>query len=311
MTEYDMESEESEYSDSDAELQDALASGKLKPGLNQIIEKTTREYVNNVGEMKRKINEIKLKLPWIETLDCINKQAPLAPELAAQMHEQEARRANQLKNNAKLPQFSPTEDPVLNDFKREMMFHRQAQSAVLEAIPRLKQMGIATKRPDDYFAEMAKTDDHMQKVRQALMKRQVETQQKERVRQLRIQRKEGKAIQTQVRVERQKEKKEILDQVKKARKGMSDNLDFLEDGKKGSGKQPMRSKRAMEKLKMKNKKFGFGGRKKGSKMNTKDSAADISEYRRPGKGNNKKGGKAASIRPGKNRRQKMKSKGRK
>lgn len=181
--------------------------------------------------MKRKINEIKLKLPWIETLDCINKQAPLAPELAAQMHEQEARRANQLKNNAKLPQFSPTEDPVLNDFKREMMFHRQAQSAVLEAIPRLKQMGIATKRPDDYFAEMAKTDDHMQKVRQALMKRQVETQQKERVRQLRIQRKEGKAIQTQVRVERQKEKKEILDQVKKARKGMSDNLDFLEDGK--------------------------------------------------------------------------------
>lgn len=73
----------------------------------------------------------------------------------------------------------------------------------------------------------------------------------------------------------------------------------------------MRSKKAMEKLKMKNKKFGFGGRKKGSKMNTKESAADISEYRRPGKGNNKKGGKAASIRPGKNRRQKMKSKGRK
>lgn len=42
--------------------------------------------------------------------------------------------------------------------------YRQAQATVLEALPLLNKHGIATKRPDDYFAEMAKSDQHMQKV---------------------------------------------------------------------------------------------------------------------------------------------------
>lgn len=46
-----------------------------------------------------------------------------------------------------------------------MNFHRQAQAAVLEGIPRLHNLGVKTKRPDDYFAQMAKSDEHMQKVR--------------------------------------------------------------------------------------------------------------------------------------------------
>lgn len=61
---------------------------------------------------------MKLNLPWIERLDCINKQAPLAPELAAKVVIQEDKRENQLKNNKKLPQYAPAEDPILNDFKR-------------------------------------------------------------------------------------------------------------------------------------------------------------------------------------------------
>lgn len=42
--------------------------------------------------------------------------------------------------------------------------YRQAQATVLAALPLLNKHSIATKRPDDYFAEMAKTDQHMQKV---------------------------------------------------------------------------------------------------------------------------------------------------
>lgn len=34
-----------------------------------------------------------------------------------------------------------------------------------EALPKLSKLGIPTKRPDDYFAEMVKTDDHMQRVK--------------------------------------------------------------------------------------------------------------------------------------------------
>lgn len=77
-------------------------------------------------------------------------------------------------------------------------------------------------------------------------------------------------------------------------------------GKKG--KPPMNSKRAANKLKFKNKKFGFGGKKKGLKRNTKDSAADISEYGAP-KGGFKNKGKNANMRPGKSKRQKSKARG--
>ena len=53
--------------------------------------------------------------------------------------------------------MSLDEDVVHNDFKREMMFYRQAQAAVLEAIPRLHSLNVKTRRPDDYFAQMVKT----------------------------------------------------------------------------------------------------------------------------------------------------------
>lgn len=54
---------------------------------------------------------------------------------------------------------------ALDDFKREMLFHRQAQAALLEGVARLTALGIATQRPEDYFAEMAKSDTHMHKVK--------------------------------------------------------------------------------------------------------------------------------------------------
>lgn len=53
---------------------------------------------------------------------------------------------------------------VHNDFKRELLFISQAQAAVLEVLPKLKSAGVYTKRPEDYFAEMAKKDNHMKKV---------------------------------------------------------------------------------------------------------------------------------------------------
>lgn len=42
--------------------------------------------------------------------------------------------------------------------------YRQAQATVLAALPKLHKLQIPTKRPEDYFAEMAKSDQHMQKV---------------------------------------------------------------------------------------------------------------------------------------------------
>jgi len=295
---------ESELSDSsNEELQEAFAAKKIKPGLN-IEQKLVKKWVNNPEGLKNKLEEIKLELPWIERLDCVNVEAALAPELAAQMLAHEQKRQNELKNNKKLQQFKPSDDPVLNDFKREMAFYRQAQAAVLDAIPKLKAFGLPTKRPEDYFAEMAKTDDHMQKIREHLMQKQQQQQRSERVKQLRQQRKEGKMLQIQTKLKRQQEKKEMLDQVKKYRKGATKDLDFL-DPKKSKAI----SRKSLEKRKQKNKKFGFGGKKKGMKTNTKESAADISEYRRQPSKNNNKGKGNMKNRPGKNRR--IKSRGRK
>lgn len=249
--------------------------------------------------MNEKLEEIRSKLPWIERLVLINAPAPLAPELAAQLHEQEERRANQLKGNKKLTQFKPADDPVLNDFKRETMFHRQAQNAVIEGIARLKSLGVSTKRPIDYYAEMAKSDSHMQKVKENLLKKKNEAQRSEKIRQLRQQKKVAKQMQVEATLKKHAEKRKLLEEVKKYRKGARKDLDFL-DNKKG-----IHSKRAMEKKKKKDVKFGFGGKKRGIKRNTKDSSADVSDYKKPKIGN-KKGG--AKLRPGKNRRVQIKAK---
>ena len=42
--------------------------------------------------------------------------------------------------------------------------YKQAQEAAVEALQKLQSENVVTKRPDDYFAEMVKSDAHMQKV---------------------------------------------------------------------------------------------------------------------------------------------------
>ncbi|CAL7942032.1 unnamed protein product [Xylocopa violacea] len=299
---------ESEYHSSDEELQEAYAKGLLKPGLNVVIEENKKTHKNCVNLMKKKLEEIKLNLPWIERLDTVNAPAPLAPELALQMQEQEVRRAKQLKGNKKLPQYDPSEDPVLNDFRRETMFHRQAQSAVMDSIARLKKLGVPTIRPDDYFAEMAKSDAHMQKVRENLMRKQTVAQRSEKIRQLRQQKKVGKQMQIEATLKKHAEKRKMLEEVKKYRKGARRDLDFLDDKKKPQNKTV--DPKVAAKRKMRDAKYGFGGKKRGNKKNTRASSADVSEYKRPakpGKDLKKKGGNAKQ-RIGKSRRIQMKAK---
>ena len=132
------------------------------------------------------------------------------------------------------------DDPVHNDFKREMLFYRQAQATVIESFARLKNMGVPTKRPDDYFAQMMKTDDHMQKIRTKLAEKQDEEDRVSKIRKLRELKKFGKKVQVEVQQKRQKEKKDMLEQVKKFRKGKADKIDFL-DEIESNGKKPHQS----------------------------------------------------------------------
>lgn len=246
-----------------------------------------------------------MKLPWIERLDIVNDLAPLAPEQDLQMKKYAQKRASLFAGNAKIKSFASDEDPVLNDFRREMTFHRQAQAAVVEGIKRLQSLKIPTKRPDDYFAEMAKTDEHMQKIRENLTAKQQGQAKSERLKQIRDQRKMGKLIQRQARVQKETDKREMLDKLKKFRKGKLKNLDFLEDNRKTGGNKAA----AAGKRNARDKKFGFGGKKRGLKRNTKDSSMDTggSKPFNASRGGNKN--KKPVKRLGKNNRVKAKARG--
>ncbi|XP_063620944.1 probable rRNA-processing protein EBP2 homolog [Cydia splendana] len=276
MGDFVLNNSESEV-DSDDELQEAFAKGLLKPGLNEVIEKKGKKHVNNIADLKLKLKEFQLKLPWIETLDLVTAVAPMAPDVALQMQETAQRRKNIKENTKGTHMYDPSQDPVLNEFKRENLIHRQAQAAVVEGLKKLKELNIPTRRPEDYFAEMAKTDEHMQKVRKNLLAKQAAQARTEKVRQLRDQKKIAKRVQIDARLKQASEKREMLEQLKRVRKGKSTDLDFLDDNKgKNKGKGPQN--KISKKRAMKDKKFGFGGKKKGSKLNTRESSSNMDGF---------------------------------
>ncbi|XP_017275885.1 probable rRNA-processing protein EBP2 [Kryptolebias marmoratus] len=290
----DSEEENSELSD--GELQEAFNKGLLKPGMNVLVEKN-KKFVNNVEGLKQCLRDLHKDLPWVERLDITN--PPVEDK----------------------GQVSAVTNKDLNaddDFQREMFFYRQAQATVLEALPLLNKFNITTKRPDDYFAEMAKSDQHMQKIRKKLIAKQLNLEKSEKAKKLREQRKFGKKVQIEVIQKRQKEKKAMISAVKKYQKGMTDKLDFLEGDQKTEKDSLAASKKAQNKKgpnakrKYKDKRFGFGGKKSGKKWNTRESYNDVSSFRakvahaKGGKaGQRGKGGKQ-NKRPGKSVRRKMK-----
>lgn len=88
------------------------------------------------------------KLPWAETFDIIPK-TPLP-----------------FGDNGD-PESNPLD--VHDDLKREVAFYNMALEAVHCARKECKKAKITFSRPDDFFAEMIKTDDHMAKVKDRLI----------------------------------------------------------------------------------------------------------------------------------------------
>ncbi|KAG8437073.1 hypothetical protein GDO86_007956 [Hymenochirus boettgeri] len=298
-TESDSDFEPSDLTDK--ELQEAFAQGKLKPGLNVALE-GKKKLANDMTGLRQSLKDLKNELPWVERLDVTTEPV-----------------GNSAGQNGGQTSLDTSDINAEDDFQREMCFYRQAQAAVLFALPHFHRLNVSTKRPDDYFAEMAKTDQHMQKIRRKLQFKQAAMEKSEKAKQLRELRKYGKKVQTEVIQRRQKEKSAMMTQIKRYQKGLSDKLDFLEGDqpqKKTDGSAAQVKKGPNAKRRYKNQKFGFGGKKKGLKRNTKESCNDIADFRQSkshGKGPHrpgKKGGKNANKRPGKRTRQKIKSKAR-
>ena len=120
---------------------------------------------------------------------------------------------------------------VDNDFKREGLFLKQAEAAVDFALSKLKQHQIMAKRAEDYFAEMAKSDAHIKKVREALLSKHAGVEKREKVRKLCELKKMGKQIQE----EAEKKKLQNMKEIKKFTKsGDKKNLNIaVKDSRPG------------------------------------------------------------------------------
>lgn len=86
---------------------------------------------------------------------------------------------------------------------------------MLDALDRLKKLGVPTKRPEDYFAQMAKSDAHMTKVKQKFLVKKKQIERSQKVKQIREMKKLGKKVQTEVMLQRAKEKRELMEKIKR------------------------------------------------------------------------------------------------
>ena len=174
---------------------------------------------------------------------------------------------------------------IEDDTQRELAFYKASLEATSIAKKKLLQQKIAFHRPLDYFAEMLKTDDHMEKLKQRLIQEESEKLARQEARRQRNLKKFGKQVQIQTLQKRQQEKKDTLDKIKSLKKKRGANeisggsefdiaVEDAIDGKTTSKDNNKRQK-INHKRDGKNKKFGQGGMKRYKRKNDAQSSSGI------------------------------------
>ncbi|KAL0079843.1 putative rRNA-processing protein ebp2 [Phycomyces blakesleeanus] len=232
-----------------------------------VVVKEQRPLYNDEAALTRLANDLKLKdLPWIETMVVTSSE----PTVVADVEDEMA---------------------------RELSFYQQALEAANIARDLVNQAGDAFTRPDDYFAEMLKSDEHMAKVRQRLLDETARLKASADAKRQRNLKKFGKKVQVEKQLERQKQKTDMLDKIKllkrKRKDGAGGDLtldnDFdialenttdkkrakTDSSQKGSKKDaPQKgAKRAH-----KDTKYGMGGKKRHAKSNTAESSGALGGF---------------------------------
>ncbi|KAJ3164549.1 rRNA-processing protein and EBNA1-binding protein ebp2 [Geranomyces variabilis] len=226
---------------------------------NDLVEKI---YANNTTALLSRLEDIRIdqpgfKVPWIETM-AVTSPAPL--------------------------DLAPAD--VQDDLKRELAFYKQALHAAEEGRKRVRAAKVPFSRPDDFFAEMVKSDEHMARVRQRLLDEAASIQASEKARKQRDLKKFGKKVQQEKLAERVKTKKSEIEKVKVARKKHASSDNSREDADDEFGIElesstPSRSGGGggvNQKRKRRDEKFGFGGSKRHKKTNDKASVDDMAGF---------------------------------
>lgn len=279
--EEDEEAEEAEEAEEEGDVEDDAENAIAYEDLPDDVElseqakasRVQRIKVNNESALKRIYEDIRLdapssssssKLPWIETM-----RVTYPTSISAEVTD------------------------VENDLERELAFYKQALHAAVEGRKLVEASGTAFSRPCDYFAEMVKTDEHMERIRQKLLDESAAIKASEAAKKQRELKKFGKKVQVEKLQERIRNKKEMNERVNGLKRklgggvGDDDGEEFdvrLEEaiGERASKKQAngKGGRESTNKAKMprsaRDAKYGFGGKKKYSKSNTAESTNDFS-----------------------------------
>ncbi|KAL8284213.1 hypothetical protein RQP46_004962 [Phenoliferia psychrophenolica] len=188
-----------------------------------------------------------------------------------------------------------------NDLERELEFYKQSLWAAGHAESLFEAASLPFTRPNDYFAEMLKTDAHMTLIRQKLLDESAGIKASEDARKLRDAKKFGKKVQVERLKEREKDKKDVgkrLESLKKKRKngdgGFASTEDFdiaLEDAIAGG---PAKKRKVVE-----SERGGRGGARgaRGISRRGRDSKfGNPTTSRRPKENNDKLDGDGSSGR---------------
>lgn len=276
--------DEDEEEDEDAEPieMDAVPSG-AQLSEQELASRHHRIRINHTDALERVYEDFRLdapsmhgKMPWIETMS-LTYDKVLADEVP----------------------------DVQNDLDRELAFYRQALAAAVQGRQRVLEAGVPFSRPSDYFAEMLKTDEHMERVRQRLLDESASIKASEDAKRQRELKKYGKKIQTEKLLERQRSKKEMEDKVNALKRKRSsgfelddDEFDVQLEEVIGERKAEARKPRGKMSRQSRDAKYGFGGKKRHQKSNTAESTdAWGGARRKPGPARGKK-----AQRPGKSKR---------
>ncbi|KPI85173.1 hypothetical protein ABL78_5761 [Leptomonas seymouri] len=132
-----------------------------------------------------------------------------------------------------------------DDPKREEAFIQQTLLSVTRGIALLEEANVPWKRPDDYYAEMYKSDVHMNDVRQAMEASKARIEAQAHRRSMKEQKKYGKEVQAEVLRQRAKYKRDMQDSLsdwRKKRRGNEDSLRGIVDEEEDGGRGARRAK---------------------------------------------------------------------
>lgn len=118
-----------------------------------------------------------------------------------------------------------------NAIEREMSFYEDTLKSVTLSMPKLEKMGIPTVRPNDYFAEMVKSDEHMSKIKNRLLKNKEIIRSRIQKRKDSEYKSKSKVLQAEAikqKIQKRKEVIEAVEQWKKMNKNSNSTFDIQE-----------------------------------------------------------------------------------